>query len=104
MIQKVKKEEFPHDKGGIKLGTMPGLLEEFSYWDYVMAYGVEFSAGGLANSFYFGPTKKHQATIFSKKVVLLADNAVNASLKDIDAILALKIYFPTTEEARVVLC
>ena len=71
---------------------MPILLEELSNWDYTTAYVGNFSSGDLVNGFYFGPTKERQATIFSKKVALIADNAANASLNDIYAILALNVH------------
>ena len=75
---------------------MPGLFEELFDLDYVMAYGGELLCGILTNGFYFGPTKECQATVFFKKVAILVDNVANASLKDIDAILALNIHLPIT--------
>ena len=88
----------------IKLGNVPGRLEEISDWDYVMTYGGEFLGGGLANGFYLGPTKEHQATIFSKKADLLADNTANKILKDINVVLVLNIHLSITYESIVVLC
>ena len=61
-------------------------------------------SGGYAYGYYSGPTNEHQATIFSNKAALIADNSASVSLKNVDVILDLKIYLPTTEEARVVLC